>query len=556
MKQNSLSILLTSFVISLTASFVACQSDTDDVFMGKVGDPVIFGATISDINAVRTRAEEPESGNGLDSSYIASEPYDMDFFIQLCCQKANGELYTEIGTYQIPSGYEGRLEPKAETMPLQWQDLISDHTFYAWNMPWDEDYEPTNGEGKLKNIEVVFHNSSEANGYADHKNDSILEYFVAAKSQAYNYKGHGKYVDLTFRHLVSKIKIGSFVLIEPGGAIQKNLKADITFIGMPTKATFYPHPEDGRLPYIGAPVKSRDDGVTYFIDHEATYKDVFYVCPEIDFSEMNFKVQLNSVAYKDYATYYGTFDDVKFEREPGYAYDDSNSRDAKVLHAGEMMTLNITLIPGVGPGLSIIIDKWNTEEATETSYHTYPGIYSDAEVKELNDFFANQKDYNPDNVPEIERLFEMYGEERDIDGDGENEKVFPLYDNVDISQSASGNIFPIPPGYVLDGMGHTITMKINTGSVFGSGHRYFNVGTVIDVWLTDGNGHTIYIDKEGYIWIYDQDVEGFKKAEDPDHPGEYYHLEPLVDPYKSYDISCETGRVHRSTYYNNNVVGS
>lgn len=540
MKQNSLSILLTSFVISLTASFVACQSDTDDVFMGKVGDPVIFGATISDINAVRTRAEEPESGNGLDSSYIASEPYDMDFFIQLCCQKANGEPYTEIGTYQIPSGYEGRLEPKAETMPLQWKDLISDHTFYAWNMPWDKDYEPTDGEGKLKNIEVVFHNSSEANGYADHKNDSILEYFVAAKSQAYNYKGHGKYVDLTFRHLVSKIIIGSFVLIEPGGAIQKNLKADITFIGMPTKATFYPHPEDGRLPYIGDPVKSRDDGVTYFIDHEATYKDVFYVCPEIDFSEMDFKVQLNSAAYKDYATYYGTFDDVKFERQPGYAHDDSEGKDEKVLHAGEMMTLNITLIPGVGPGLSIIIDKWNTEEATETSYHTYPGIYSDAEVKEILDVFLNQKDYDYDSIQEqLERLFEMYGW---TDDDGN--KYFPLYDNVTVNS----NIFPIWKDYIIDGMGHTITMKTNpnnTGYVTGP---YFNIGPVRDVYLTDGT-NTIYIDKQGYVWIADPDIPGgYKQTENK--------LEPLEGDEKSYDISCKDGKVHKSTYYNNNVVGS
>lgn len=563
MKQQHLSILLVLSVTLAAALCVACQSDTAPYVLN-AGDPIAFEASIHETDEVKTRVDESgsENGNGLDSAYV-SETYNLDYYILLSCEKGN-EVYTELGTYTIPSGFEGKLESKVGHAPLNWHDLTSPHTFYAWTAPWLTENKDSNTDTGTDNQEetnenwtidsdtigavtIRFHNSAEGESYNEHKNNAILEKFIGAKSwEPYSYNDHGKYVGLTFYHLVSKIKIGNLKLIKSDNSIQEHLKANVTFIGMPTAATFYPHDGEGNRPHVGKPWEvTEDEGVTFFVDNDATTEDVFYVCPEIDFSKIDFKVKLNSEEYKDYDTYYGTFDDVEFVRKPGTAYDQGG--DSKILHAGEVMTLNIVLIPGIGPGLSLVIKDWSTEDPKESPYHAYPGIYSDAEVRELSDFFANQKEYGSDNE-EIERLFEMYGEERDIDGDGEKEKVFPLYDNVDISGSANGNIFPIPNGYILDGMGHTITLKSNWGNNndFNQYSKYFNVGPVRDVYLTDGTD-TIYIDKEGYVWTYDKDAGEYNRTNNK--------LEPLTGNMKSYDISIY-GEVHQSTYYNGNIVGS
>lgn len=564
MKYNTLSILLKSSIIFVAVLFTACQSDLDDAIIMRAGDPIVFGASIHKNDEVRTRSDEAEADNGLDSTYITSTPYDMNFYIQLCCEQKKEETdevttVTDMGIYEVRSGFQGRLWPIDNENALNWKDLTSPHTFYAWNIPWadkkigtdtDSDADTDINRKSAEPVQIEFHNSSEADGFATYHNDSILKYFIGAKSASYDYKTHGKYVDLTFHHLVSKIVIADLKLIKTDGSIHRDLKADVTFVGMPTEATFYPHPDGNGRPRVKYIQPSPNNGVTYFIDNEPTTEDVFYVCPEVDFSKIVFKVKLKSDDYKNYDTYYGTFDDVKFVRE-GKAYDQEEKGengeilDEKILHAGEMMTLNIVLIPGSGPGLSIVISDWSDDKPFEAPYHAYPGIYSDAEVKEVLDAFLGQKNEGGTTKEDIERLFEMYGKE-DEDGN----KYFPLYDNVDISNTPSGNIFPVPNGYILDGMGHSITMKSNRGynGDFGDTQTYFNIGSARDVWLTDGT-YTIYIDAEGYVWIKnDSEPGGYKRTE--------HKLEPLVDPYKSYDISCETGIVHRSTYYNNNIVGS
>ena len=529
-----------SFAILAAVLLVACQPESNDTFMGKAGDPVAFVFSVQETSEVRTRADEPDADdNGLDSVYIASDPYNMNFFIQLCYNDSKGE----IKTYRIPSGQEGRLDPTGEA--LKWEDHTSPHTFYAWNIPWDKNYQPSDTE-EDRGLTVEFHNSSEADGFNEHHNNAILEYFVGAKSVPHSYAEHGKYVDLTFHHLVSKIKIGSFRLIETSGAIQEHLQADVTFIGMPTAAKFYYHPEDGGRPRIDKDTWTQDDdsGITYFIDNNPNTEDIFYICPEVDFSQIDFQVKINSKDYQHKETFYGTFADVKFERRNGWAYDNPGNgehpADEKILHAGEMMTLNITLIPGVGPGLSIIIDKWSTEDPKNAPYHTYPGIYSDAEVMNVLDTFLGQKNGEGGTTAEdIERLFEMYGVTKD------GKKYFPLYDNVTITGN-NRSIFPIPEGYILDGMGHTISIPTNKG-VFGQ-NPYYNIGPARDVYLTDPNGNnTIYIDAEGYVWITDENEPGgYKQTNNK--------LEPLVAPNKSYDIDSVTGEVKLSTFYNWNIT--
>lgn len=568
-KQKSTFIQLLAIAVTITDTilFVGCQSDNLDSGITLPPDGISFNASIAEIAGVQTRADQEDK---LDTVYITSDPYNVDFYIELNCDGTGdgGQQVTQIQKYIVPPGYEGRLDTKETGDRLNWQDLTSQHTFYAWTLPWI-DQDTSSGEDKSAEtdgdkfltsaseepIKIQFHDSHEGeDGFDKWKNNSILEYFIGAKSGPYSYKTHGKYVDLTFKHLVSKIEIGKFSLVEPDGSVQNNLKADITFIGMPKTAMFYPHPADGKAPYVEKGEGSEDDGVTYFIhndpDHPDETKTIFYVCPEIDFSKLGFKVNLNNVDYGNKGDYYGSFKDVEFKREKGTNYDSEDGKDKTILHAGEKMTLNIMLIPGVGPGVSIVIKKWSTDDPNETEYHPHIGIYSDAEVKEILDVFLNQK-RNPETdggttQEDIDRLFEMYGTT------GENgEKYFPLYENVDISNTANGNIFPFPKDYILDGMGHTITMKTNYGNNndFNQSSTYFNIGPVRDVYLTDSDGkNSIYIDPDGYVWIADSsEPGGYKRTENK--------LDPLDGDYKSYDISVD-GIVHRSTYYNNNITGS
>ena len=564
--KHIISIILSSVALSAIMSLAACQSDLDPLAVKNAGDPIAFGFTVKETSEVRTRADETESkdnDNPLDSTNVTFSPFNMTFYIQLCSEQEEG-IETELGEYHVPSGYDGRLEPKEPEQALKWKDLTSKHIFYAWNVPWNEDekykeyyesWQPELKEGKIPPFEIEFLDSPESDDkFKKYKNNVVYENFIGAKSVPHNYKEHGKYVDLTFHHLVSKIKIASLVLIESSGAIQEDIMADITFVGMPKTATFYPHPENGGRPRVEPIWPTDDSGLTYYIHNDNTTEDILYVCPEIDFSKIDYQIKIHNKPYKDKDIYYGTFDDVVFERKPGTAYDqelgdENKSPDLKTLHAGEEMTLHITLIPGIGPGLSIIINPWSTAKPNESQYHNTPGIYSSSELDELLDMFVNQKDYpaNDDTREKIKRLHEFYGGDmEDLDGDGTEEMVFKLYDNV----STSSNIFPVPDGCILDGMGHTITLKTNRGSNgdFGYTQTYFNIGPVRNVYLRDESGNTIYIDSEGYVWTFNKETGEYEQTE--------HKLEPLTGDHKSYDISCETGIVHKSTYYNNNITGS
>lgn len=473
------------------------------------------------------------STKGLDSVYITQTYRDIPIFIELCCTPEGEQTIYEYGTYEVQSGYEGRLASMTGSDPLNWYDLQSPHTFYSWTVPWDETYVPEN----TNPISVVFQNSSNLEGYEEYGNNQIMEYLLGAKSDEYTYATHGKYVDLTYFHLVSKIKIGTLQLTEAGGSVQRNLKANVTFIGLPTQATLYPHPEQGG-PVVTYNTQDidLDKGVTYYISNEAVGSDYFYICPEVDFSTIDFQVKIQDEAYQDYNIYYGNFDAVQFIRKDGDGYDKADGKDDTVLHAGEMMTLNINLIPGMGPGLSLIIEKWNTDEPQEASYHTHPGIYSDAEMSAVMDAFLNQGNpNNPTTDEQIENLFEIYGQTED----GVN--YFPMYDNVTNTGDAT---IPIPDGYVLDGQGHTIFLNKTHSGVFGS-DPYVNIGPCRNLYISNGT-YTIYIDSQGKVWTLDLDTQVYVATD--------YSLTELTDDYKSYDIDLKTGEVKKSTYYNNYIT--
>ena len=557
------------------ALLTSCQGDVieEGYASGGNGNAVRFGVSLEEDKTVYTRSAGTRGTPGLDSIYVAYTPWDKDFYVQLNTKAVGGGDVVEYGVYSVPSAYEGRLDPKNAEQELDWQSLDRLHTFYSWTVPWmvtdpeylgetppdtddpdTEYYSPSD-----QTIPVNFYNSSEEEGFKEHKNNAVLEGLIGAKSASYAYEQHGKYVELTYHHLVSRIIVESLILIQTDGSVQEYLQADMTFVGMPVQATLYPHPGDnlpadynipkGSGPRVGGPYEqSLDQGVTYYIANEADYDDVFYICPEVDFSKIDFQIKLNSEKYLGYDTYYGTFDDVIFERNAGWGYDQGDDEtdkkvDQKILHAGEEMRLNIVLIPGVGPGLKVIIRDWSTDKPYESQYHSYPGIYSDAEIQQFIDmmFSYTQSDY--DNPPEALKMFyEIYGHEEN------GKKYIPLYENVTLPRhgnSNPSNIFPVPNGYVIDGMGHTVTMSTNGPNNWDhQGERYFNVGPVRDIYLTDGT-YTIYIDPEGWVCILDEKTGIWNPTE---------KLPELIPPQKGYDINIK-GHIRVTDYFNDQITG-
>ena len=514
----------------------SCGSDNNDISRFEEDNDISFLASIKEISRVKTR---------FDSAYISTSQYNTNFYIQLVTNEGEPDAFTEASIYRIPSGYEGRLAAVVSNEALNWHDITSPHTFYGWTIPWEEDYY-ANGVVNTKGVSIEFVDSRDTSPDEIVKNpnfnNKILETLVGCKSGPYTYTQHGKYVDLTFFHLVSKINIKNFQLTETSGAIQRNLKAEITFIGMPTTATLYPHDENNNPPHVVAGTVDLNDGITYFISNtpQTDNSDVFYICPEIDFSKIDYQIKLTDVKYASYSTYYGTFDNVVFVRN-NQDFDSPNGGDTKILHAGEMMTININLIPGTGPGLAITIDKWSTDPPQESQYHTYPGIYTQSEMKELRDaFLAQRKDGTIITTDGLDELFDNYGHINE-----QGQKVFDLYENVDFSGDNTGNIFPVWREYILNGLGHVITLRTNQFSnVFGT-HRYYNIGPVRDVYLQDEDGNnSIYIDKDGYVWIYDPEKNDYTKTDN--------FLPPLTGNDLSYNIDAVTGQVKPATYYNNN----
>lgn len=553
----------------------SCQNEIPGYPDFSSGDRAVkFGVSIEDTHRLNTRADEEDdnnTGNGLDSVYVAIDPWDTDFYVQLNTQGENGEEIQQYGTYIVESGYEGRLAPKTPEDQLDWQSINTPHTFYSWTVPWMTTAQNANTDAESSGaeesneyvpsdspVDVHFYNSSEQSGYYQNFNNAILEKFIGAKSNSYTYTEHGKYVSLTYHHLVSKIKVDNLILIESNGAIREDLQADMTFLNMPVKATFYPHPKkndpsgapENWRPYVGAPYEeSPDTGVTYYIWNYTNIDDIFYICPEVDFSNIDYQIKINSEQFQHYDTYYGNFNDVIFERKSNYQYDGQyGNNDEKILHAGEEMHITITLIPGIGPGLKVIIEDWSVSDPRESEYHPFQGFYTDAEVNAFLDllFSFDESEYYQDPPSEaLQLLFDMYGYEKD------GKKYFPLYSNVTAEKGGkTSNIFPVPNGFIIDGMGHTITLSLNSGNYFGTGksEKYYNIGPCRDVYLSDPNGeNTIYIDSDGFVWITNP-LTGQLEITDNQLP-------ELKDGEKGYDISAESGKVRPTKYFNDKVTG-
>lgn len=354
-------------------------------------------------------------------------------------------------------------------------------------------------------------------------NGYFFEKFIGAKSGPYDFRRNGVEVPLQFRHLMSRISIRSLLFYRADGTTEEDLQANITFINMPTEFTFYPHPTENGTPgednqYMkkdGPPIvvtnqSSADPngGIMYGFtnpidllpeedpDNKVQYRDKFYICPEVDFSNVSFKVEIVGGSFMNRGEYYGDFSSIAFERDPeaGYDYDnikDENGNvidDTKVLHAGETMYFDLIVKEYGGGGYTIYVRNWSTRPRQQTKHYPHPGIYVDGEGVEL---IGSQP---------ASTKFDLYG-----DGfwDGKEEPLTPslpdhlgLYHQYNDLDMGNRTNFPLDKEYLLDGMGHILKFSPSSDTTT------VTIGKMVDIYI-EINGYTVYIDPEGYICTLD-----------------------------------------------------
>ena len=431
------------------------------------------------------------------------------------------------------------------------------------------------------------------------RNGEALERLIGARTdRTYVFNQDGKYVPLNYKHLVSKIILGDFWLVDNTGATQKDLKAKITFYGLPKRAMFYPLPKttevvDGvsipKAPYVtidhsnpygneatptdeemATEIKTTETGsdgkplpfdynlresLTFYVmnrgedqnnsggvildDDPYANHDVFYICPEVDFSQLEYKVEFwdlvleyapedkekkNPIGgqYQPHGRYgqkggfFGDFKSVKFVREGLDAEGQPTTQEDRVLHAGEVMVLNMTVYEKSGPGTGVYIRNWDSEKLKSATHHTRKGIYSDAEAKTVRDALVNNTTANA----QKESIKEKFIEEEELRDDEGNvikkQDVIRLYSDVMIAKTSKPFDFCLyypdeDNDIVLDGMGYTITF-INNSSTNKEIFETFKIGNMRDVYISNGI-YTVYIDPEGRLCRWDKETERYVVSE-------------------------------------------
>ena len=425
-------------------------------------------------------------------------------------------------------------------------------------------------------------------------NGEALERLVGAKTdRSYIFNQDGRYVPLTYKHLVSKIILGDFWLYDNTGATQKNLKALITFYGMPKRAMFYPYPKKNQqgevpAPYVtidhsnpyGTSTEStpeevatgveleydRNQYLTFYIMNEGNHEDnsgglildddyyrghdAFYICPEIDFSELEYKVEFYEAVvegtgeeakvvgfqphprYGVRGGYFGDFKNVEFRREigkdeNGNSIYDPNPSDDHVLHAGEVMILNMKVYEKSGPGVGVWIRNWSAENLKSATYHKHTGIYSDADAAAVRSAYWYASP-NTTYDGRKERSGELYGETEKDEETGKETTVIRMYSDItfacyDSSVGAKNHYhFRLYPekdkDVILDGMGYTISF-VEQYPAHTEPHEYFYIGNVRDVYVTNGET-TIYFDDEGRICRLNEETGKYEPTNEVWKPNE------------------------------------
>lgn len=535
-----------------------------------------FGASIDNKISLASRGGELEPINPDDFGETVFYIYEQGLWHD--GNNANQKLQAQVAPYWLESGALGQLDIMAgyEDIKLNWYVADTEHRFWSWTWPLDtrnysnvdisndpdtEVIEFIDSDFPLPTQKDADGNIIESNEPKTEaqlwKNGEALSRLVGTTTQRpYIFNQDGRYVPLTYRHLVSRIILGEFILIDNTGASVKDLKARITFYGMPKRAMFYPLPQDvddkSVAPYViidptdpygtlkdkntktaETDVKASEafkydinQCLTFYISNEGgdntnngstgsnpdadsnVHRDMFYICPEVDFTNLQYKVEfveyskdkqqyIPHTRYGNRGGYFGDFKSIQFKREIDGEEVVATDR---ILHAGEEMVINMTVYEKSGPGAGVWIRNWDTEKLKSATHHVHNGIYSDAEASGCRETLGSSST----SADQKNDAYGIYGEDEDIDGDGVKEKVVHVYSDI----SVSSNHFRLYPNgdtnYILDGMGYTLTF-VNTSTTDKTPYKYCYIANARDIYLSNGID-TVYIDRDGYVWRIDKET--------------------------------------------------
>ncbi|MCH5226242.1 MAG: fimbrillin family protein [Muribaculaceae bacterium] len=461
------------YILSVAAAGVicglmACRSEGEPT-LGNGQETLTFEGYVHSEAALTTRA----------TSEISADDYGKPFYIAMDYLDSQNDSQTKIGTYKVPTGMRGQFSPIESSSAINWYNRTGDHTFHAWDFPQTVSGTPYTPSTKPQTI------------YFDNRfggtNNNELEKFIGAVSGPYNYESQGQYVPLHFYHLVSKINFVRFRAFnydpsKPFG-YYTNPQVRITLYGLPKEAVFYPDPAndtEGNLvmPYVAGETQpdnvedTADAWQIVFTTPGGTSNFPAYICPDYDFRKIRFKVEITAPNWDVTPTgpFYGSFGDLEFTGRT-----DKNDKDP-ILRAGEVLNISINLYPEGGTGGGITITKWETMDEQDGMSYPRTGIYEGNELQGI--LGGSSVDWD--------EMFGLLG----VQENGEN--VFNIYNNVTVDD----NNFMIEDGYILDGLGHLVTIPEDSEEV--------NLKNVRDIYISNGE-NTIWVDENGTIWVQQED---------------------------------------------------
>lgn len=528
---------LTAIYLCLTGILVlfsGCESQ-DVLYDGNQGSLQFIGEVV-DAPSVSSRA--PGITN------LSRDTFDTKFYMEMLVSQ-KGETVRKRGQYLIPQQRPGVLRSYATTDSLNWLDLRSNHVFYGWTTPWimgndiedpygnsdpymndpDNDYTTISFDSQDPMYDGLIGKKDRNGRDISNYNCAILENFVGAKSDPVNFFDNGDYVNMQFKHLVSKIYIGSlrFSAVDGEGNITNisRVNGTMTLKGVPSEAVFVRVGENGEGPVLIGSTDPDKQEITYEVKPECW----LYICPDVDFSQVEFSIKAN---HKDIgeAEFLGDFKNVTFLRDENDWWDRTHS-DPHKLYAGEYMSMSINLRQGKGASFSITISDWSDQPVREGTQHPYPGIYDSNDLNTFYDTF--NKGYSE--LTEKE-MFEKYGDEES----GE----YKLFEDM------NGIVHGVRTGkqHPLNGMGHTITFSQPYSQ--NTEDPQVRVTLMRDIYLTDNQGYMIYIDKDYNVFTVKPDGNMTPAL---DSKGEQYRLDPLKNENNAYTINLRTGQVSQTSNY-------
>lgn len=495
MKKN-LSVILFSFIIISANIFVGCE-DRDKLSIN-LENTLLFTGRLYESADIDTR--------GPASSAITREDYSGWFYMDMVTK---GEHFC--GQYYIPEKSPGVLRSFGEQDSLIWKSKYDEHTFYCWTMPWLERDSYIDEKVSNEPTIISFEETSEMYKIINENQEEryvALEKFIGAKGGPLSYSEYGEYVNLRFQHLVSKIKLKSvkFSYTDADGKLQSSdVNGKIIFEGLPAQGIFDRNGQE--RPEVKADPDSRH--VEYSFNGSTS--KTLYVCPDIDFSKVKFRIQAQTA---DAGDFLGDFSALEFLRDGADWWDETHP-DPHVLYAGEVMTMSIILRQGIGTDVSLSISNWTNQPAREASSYPYEGIYDSSQWNDIYNSFPSGT-YNNDE--ELENtLFKKFG--------NQDTGEYDLFTDIDgLKQRAK-----IGKRYVLNGMGHTLSFS----SYYDDSGPIVRISRMRDIYLVGPDGLTLYIDEN--FNIYTVDEFGAMSATG-------YSLDPLPDKMSSYIIDFSTGK--------------